>query len=539
MATHGKFIGKTNKLGAGIQFLYNKYEYEALAGKIPCEERGAVIVGRGKQGRSAMILFGLILPLLAAVTAVCAQVPEPVDADLIDRYVQKEMRAGNIPGLAVGIVIGDRVVYLKGFGTAGPGKGAVTPQTAFVLGSVSKSLTGLAVMQLVERGLINLDDPVKKILPWFSMGGPQASDDMKIVHLLNHTSGIPAAAGHDSGIERGASIEERVRLKNSIRLNRAPGNNFEYSSLNYDILGVLIEKVTGVSYQEYIQFNIFQPLEMTHSYTSLAEASEAGLATGYRPWFGFLEPAAVHYPESALPSGYLASSAEDMTHVLLAFLNQGTYKRNTVLSAKGIADAQTSIGSTGYAAGWFSAGYYKWHTGELANYNAYICTVPSEKIGIIALGNTNDIGIKFLNQGSSSLRRIPEGIRVLLVGGQLPEDPLLNVITMYVIVDLVVALLFAILTGLLIRACRTGMRSQVSRSRIFSWTLVTLAVPAAILFLVPVWIQGSWLALLISVPDLTVSALVLSALMLAQGVAGIVFLVRRYKKANRKEVSCT
>jgi CubicO group peptidase (beta-lactamase class C family) len=314
---------------------------------------------------------------------------------LIDAFIRQEMEAGNIPGLAVGIVRGDRVVYLEGFGTAGPGRGEVTPQTPFVLGSVSKSITGLAVMQLAERGLLRLDDPVQNLLPWFAMGGPDAAS-IRIVHLLNHTSGIPAWHGHDSGIERGGSLEERVRLKHVPRLHGAPGTRFEYSSLNYDVLGLVIEAVTGRTYQEYVETEIFRPLDMTRSTASLREAADAGLAVGYRPWFRFLQPTAIDYPPSAAPSGYVASTAEDMTRFLIAFLDGGRYRERSVLSEAGIAAAQEAIGPAASGAGWFSGSYYKWHTGELANYNAYITTVPSHGLGIVTLANTNDIGMKFL-----------------------------------------------------------------------------------------------------------------------------------------------
>lgn len=144
------------------------------------------------------------------------------EAAVIDAFIRQEMEAGNIPGLAVGIVRGNRVLYLKGFGTAGPGRGEVTPQTPFVLGSVSKSITGLAVMQLVERGRLGLDDPVRSFLPWFAMGGADASS-IRIAHLLSHTSGIPGWHGNDSGVERGGSLEDGSGSRTTSGSGARPG----------------------------------------------------------------------------------------------------------------------------------------------------------------------------------------------------------------------------------------------------------------------------------------------------------------------------
>lgn len=151
-----------------------------------------------------MILFSIAMYLVSSASPYAASFQEfdETFAAEIDEFVLHEMKAGNIPGLAIGIVNGDRVIYLKGYGTAGPGKGDVTPETAFVLGSVSKSFTGLAILKLSEEGLLNLNDPVKKYIPWFSMGGSSASGSITIIHLLNHTSGIPAYYGNDSGIEQ-------------------------------------------------------------------------------------------------------------------------------------------------------------------------------------------------------------------------------------------------------------------------------------------------------------------------------------------------
>src|SRR5215204_4632700 len=98
----------------------------------------------------------------------------------IERFVRKEMAAQRIPGLALGIVKGDRIAYLRGFGKADESGRAVTPQTPFILGSVSKSFTALAIMQLVEAGKIELDAPVQRYLPWFRVADEEASAQITV-----------------------------------------------------------------------------------------------------------------------------------------------------------------------------------------------------------------------------------------------------------------------------------------------------------------------------------------------------------------------
>lgn len=225
---------------------------------------------------------------------------------------------------------------------------------------------------------------------------------------------------------------------------------------------------------------------------------------------------------SALPSGYIASSARDMTHYLMAFINGGRYGNSRVFSESLITEAQTSIGNTSYGAGWYSAGYYKWHTGEVANYNAYICTVPSENLGIIVLSNTNDIGVKYLNRKCSSLTRIHNGIRVKLMGGPLPDKILLNAKAMYVLVDITIILLFALAIKLFLWPIST----PAAKNKPILWlglrAAVSLRISSALLYAVPVLIKGSWYALLISVPDLTLSALILAALLITAGIINTV-----------------
>ncbi len=113
----------------------------------------------------------------------------------IDRYIENRMKTYKIPGIALGIVNDDSIVYLKGYGIADDNGRIVTPQTPFLLASVTKSFTALGIMQLVEEGKIDLDAPVQKYLPWFRVADVKASSKITVRHLLNQTSGFSTLDG--------------------------------------------------------------------------------------------------------------------------------------------------------------------------------------------------------------------------------------------------------------------------------------------------------------------------------------------------------
>ena len=129
----------------------------------------------------------------------------------------------NIPGVSLAIIEGDKIVHLRGFGQARPGGEAPTPQTPFFIGSLTKWITALAVMQLVEAGKVELDAPVQRYLPWFRVADPVASAQMTVRHLLNQTSSLPlwqsdiALADFD---DRRDAIELQVRALSTLKISR-------------------------------------------------------------------------------------------------------------------------------------------------------------------------------------------------------------------------------------------------------------------------------------------------------------------------------
>lgn len=304
---------------------------------------------------SILILLGT-LPVVSPVMAASAQsFPlQPVDQDRIDAYIQSRMQTANIPGLALGIVQDNQIVYLKGYGIAGPDGRAVTPQMPFILGSTSKSFTALAVMQLVEAGRIDLDAPVTTYLPWFRTKDAASSAQITVRHLLNQNSGLSTYAGRRGFADNDQSdmaLENGIRDLAGVLLNQPAGQGYEYSNDNYNTLGLIVQAVSGNSYEDYIRSAIFAPLQMSHSAAALSDPAASDIATGYRYWFFWPVAFDAPYPRRMTPAGFLISSAEDMTHYIIAQLNEGAYGDNQLLTPQGIATLHTPSPLSTYGMG--------------------------------------------------------------------------------------------------------------------------------------------------------------------------------------------
>jgi CubicO group peptidase (beta-lactamase class C family) len=349
--------------------------------------------------------------------------------DAIDANIIEQMKRLNIPGASLAIVEGDKAVYFRGFGKARPGGEVPTPQTPFFVGSVTKSFTALAIMQLVEAGMIVLDAPVQRYLPWFRLADPVASSQMTVRHLLNQTSGFSLMSSNLALAElddNPGAAERQIRALSKLKLNHPVGKKCQYCNLNYTILGLIIEATSGENYGSYIQKHILEPLEMGHTYLGKAEAKKAGLAVGYRHWFSLPFPDEnVPLPIGSMAAGLLISCAEDMSHYLIAHLNGGRYRNVQILSAAGIDEMHRGVAEIiqiqgaviRYGMGWFDSdlGTIKTYThgGNLPEYSAFMGLIPSKNKAFVLLMNADPYGLPFITE------EIGTGPTALLAG-QLP-----------------------------------------------------------------------------------------------------------------------
>lgn len=359
------------------------------------------------------LIIGAVLRLILRVLPSSASPPPdehvtPYEA--IDAYLEGQLRRLKVPGAALAIVEGDKIAHLCGFGRARPHGEAPSPKTPFFIGSLTKSFTALAIMQLVEAGRVELDAPVQRYLPWFRVADPEASAQMTVRHLLNQTSGLPMLPGLanlDDLDDCPEATERQVRALATLRLNRPVGSKFEYSNLNYNVLGLIVEVASGEPYSDYIQRRVFEPLAMCHSYTARDAARQHDLAMGHRYWFGVPCPAPdLLIPSGSLPSGQLISCTEDMAHYLIAHLNGGRYGGVQVVSEMGLAELLCpaaeinemgrSFGS--YAMGWINQEFdgvrIAWHSGIVPDFGATMALVPEQQKGLVLLYNANHAMLK-------------------------------------------------------------------------------------------------------------------------------------------------
>ncbi len=331
----------------------------------------------------------------------------------IDEYITERMRSDRIPGTAVTIVKGDRIVYLKGYGQADPSGRPVTPQTPFIIGSITKPFTALAVMQLVEAGKVQLDAPVQRYLPWFRLADPAAAAQITVRMLIDQTSGLPQNPTFVTWTwpDYPDALERHVRLLANTQPSFPPGQSFAYSNANYATLGVIIQAVTGQSYEDYVREHIFKPLDMRHSFVSQDEAIQDGMAMGHRWWFGFPIPATLPYNRANLPAGFIISSAEDMAHFLIAQLNGGRYQDKAVLSPEGISLMQAEPPPGTYGLGWESLRIDGRRLinadGGTANFQCSLFIDPQSSTGVFVSANV----ISALDGLSSPLSSVSLGPR--------------------------------------------------------------------------------------------------------------------------------
>lgn len=338
------------------------------------------------------IITAIIL-ILALPSSSSGQVV--IDGPEIDSFIEQEMQVSRIPGLALAVVYNGEPVYLKGYGTAGS-SGPVTARTPFIIGSVSKSFTALAVMQLVEEGRLELDRPVKDYLPWFTMAGNYDAGEITVRHLLVQTSGIPNAAGVTS-LERSSikTAEEELRALSEIPLADRPGHSYIYSNANYNILGYLVDKVSENGYVHHVRENIFEPLEMENSYLSRSDGLEAGMSDGHTKVLGFPLAGEVQYLDNSLAAGFIISSAEDMSRYLLMHLEGGSCEGNTILPGAAMSElyspGNVAEGESVYAMGLVvtddQGRTLVMHDGATEGFNSGLVFSPEEQWGVVVLTN--------------------------------------------------------------------------------------------------------------------------------------------------------
>ena len=330
----------------------------------------------------------------------------------IEKFIEENMNKGKIPGLSVTIVNDDKTVYQKGFGYSDiESQKSVDSKTLFEIGSNSKAFTALGILNLQKSGQVKLEDEATKYIPWLKVNYKDKEASITIEQLLYHTSGIPFKTIDKIPVSNQENaIEETVKSLIGIELDSEPGRRFQYATINYDILGLVIEKVTGESYEKYIEKNILKPMGLNNTYLYRDEVVNKNMAKGYK--ISFLKPQIYEAPvyRGNKPAGYIISNGEDMAKWLktqMVSLNDSKFDEKIIEESHEANRRVAPLGDgSSYAGGWFvyqEGGGEISHGGNNPNYSSFIVFRPEEKVGIAVLSNSNSQYTQYICEGVNEI----------------------------------------------------------------------------------------------------------------------------------------
>ncbi len=347
----------------------------------------------------------ITLVFLTCFISCTGRQPKVIDYDYLKKYIttsiEKKMKTYNIIGVSVALVDDDKTIWSKGFGYADIDNNiSTTSDTIFEVGSISKLFTATAIMQLVEQGKIDLDKPIQEYIKEFSIKTRYTdAEPITIRSLMTHHSGLPS----DKISEIFSLEEEKENFRNEIAYLKEvhtaykPNYIWAYSNLGVDMLGIIIEKVTGMNFYDYIEENILKPLEMNHSSFIVKEEMKPLISKGYESATGKGND---NYYIRTMPAGSLRSNVSDMTNFIKMVINRGSFNDKQILKKetfeqmftpqnKGVAlDFNFEIGLNWFLSNHL-AGQVCSHGGDTLFFHAMLSIIPEQKLGVIVLTNSN------------------------------------------------------------------------------------------------------------------------------------------------------
>ena len=375
---------------------------------------------------SQLILVGM---LSAAPQAVTAQ--DTADLSSLDKTIQSAINDWKVPGAAISIVRGQSVVYMKGFGVRDDNAGqAVTPETAFQIGSCTKAFTSAVIATLVDEGKMQWDEKVRVYLPFFHLYAPEADEYATIRDLLTHRTGLPGSdmvwygstASRDELIRRVAHIAPRTPFR----------TQFEYQNLMILTAGQAAAHAANTSWDDLVRERFFKPLGMTGSSTITAEGPKmANHATPHEQNpDGTIKAVPWRDIDNVGPAGSIVSNAQDMAKWVSLQLNGGMYQGTRLISEKNVQemhDPQMIVPRRGgiatvffpdstqlsYGLAWFVQDYRGHqlilHPGDIDGFAALVVLIPEIHTGYFLAINSSSLCRQVLGyQVADKLLNLPD-----------------------------------------------------------------------------------------------------------------------------------
>jgi CubicO group peptidase (beta-lactamase class C family) len=319
-----------------------------------------------------------------------SRIPVPIRADGVDDLLSAEILEGHIPGLSVAVVHDGRIVKTGAYGLADMELGVrTTPGTVFQIQSITKTFTSAAILLLADEGKLSLEDPIAKHLE----GTPHFWKDVTIRHLLNHTSGIKDFINEPTASLRIDVTEEEVLQAASNRaLNFSPGERWAYSNTNFHLLAMIIRKLSGKWYADFLRERIFLPLGMRDTRPVSLSDIIPNRASGYS-WAGEAYRKGSFIAESILSygGGGILSTAPDMALWAQAMMSGRLLKPEDIAQAWTPARLKNGQ-SAGYGLGW-GIGRVEGHRevnhggGHATGFTSFLAIYPEDRLAVVLLLN--------------------------------------------------------------------------------------------------------------------------------------------------------
>ncbi|MEH1845025.1 MAG: serine hydrolase [Nostoc sp.] len=321
----------------------------------------------------------------------------------LSEFINKAMQEWKIPGLAIAIVKDSKIIFCEGFGKRDIEQNlTVTPKTLFAIGSCTKAFTTMAIAILADRGKLDWDKPVRNYLPTFKLYDSYATEHITPRDLVTHRSGLPRhdAVWYKSLLTRKEIIERLQYLEPTHEMRTV----FQYQNLMYMTAGYLVGEIAESSWEEFVQQEIFNPLEMRDSNFSVEKCQKADdFALPYQEKDDKVEKMPFCNADVCGPAGSINSNVFDMANWLLLHLNQGKYGDKQIISPSNLSQMhspQIVIGQPleydelfyyFYGLGWWISAYRGHnliqHSGNIDGFSARTTLLPQDNIGIVVMTN--------------------------------------------------------------------------------------------------------------------------------------------------------
>lgn len=421
----------------------------------------------------------------------------------IQKLLDDACRISGVPGMSISIISGDKTLYFSS-GYADREKGLpANENTLYELASVSKAFTGAGILLLEEQGLLSMNDPVNKYLPWLTVeykGMPVNMQSLTLNHFLHHTSGLTNRK-HIQSIPQGSTpdmLHKTVETLVDTELEFLPGEQYKYGTINYDVLGLVIEVVSGQSYESFMTEQVFRPLGLYHTYAYKEEALATGqLAQGYRSSFFITSPYDAPNYAGNKPAGYIMSCTKDMArwmNIQMGVVQDIPEVFKAVIQKSHNGNISVpDIDGMYYGAGW-SVNADKTiieHSGNNPNFSTEVVILPSEHTALCLLTN-----------GANTNMALVKSI-IDILDGNLTQSYKISIIQLWDIIlssaTIIISLLAIIFFLLGLRRKKLSKQQAVSKKRVFStvvWLTATV-VMCIMCFVLPMFIGYDWPTLLV------------------------------------------